>query len=767
VYGFDLGGRPAAVALPEFTERYLGKLDWEINDQHRASFTYQRTEEEGFSGTGANTFQSAYYATPQELNVYTGQLFSDWSDNFSTNFRVNYKENQREQLCNAGSNIGQFEIRLSEADLVGTAFEGFIDDGSADVDTVDAVTLIGGCDRFRQGNTFADDRLQIFGQGTYIKGDHAISFGAEFQDYNLDNLFAQRSVGLFRFDNLDQLENQTASRVQVQLPDSGDRNDILASWGFSQFSLFAGDSWQVSPTVRLDAGLRYETIIQDDEPTERTFFGDRFGFSNTENLDGLDTIMPRVSVDWQASDRTSVAAGFGLFGRGNPHAWVSNAFTPPVFFAQAFGVDNVDPTAGTPQELLDVITANDANAPGPIDVISPDFEMPTDWKASVRIDHNFDAEFGGLNLGSNWALSLQALYSATNKGFRWENLSQTQLNSALPTGVAPDGRPIYADLDDLDINNAIALTNFDAGQSLTLSASLAKQFDNGIDLFMSYTHQDIETVVPGGSSRGVSNFRGIFDFDRNNPTAGRSPFETEHAFKIDISYSDELIGDLTTEFNLFGQITSGQPFSYTFNTDRSNALFGRSGDGESPFDNDLLFVPTFSGNSILDPRVVVSSGFDEGAFASFVIDHGFEQVRSQETNSDASAWNRRFDFRFAQEIPFFNSQVEKFVGENSLKFELDIFNVANLLDSDWGKQRSGPNFDAFNIVTSDLVSVADVAANGVDGATALEDDAARGACFEQNACVYRFNRFNAPRTLSFDNDIASVYQIRAGIRYTF
>jgi outer membrane receptor for ferrienterochelin and colicin len=767
VYGFDLGGRPSSIALPESTERYLGKLDWEINNQHRASFTYQRVEENGFSGTGANNFQSAYYSTPQEADIFTGQLFSDWSENFTTNFRVNYKDNQREQLCNAGSDIGAFEIRLSEADLVGTAFEGFIADTDPAVNTRDAVTLNGGCDRFRQGNTFADDRLQVFGQGTYLKGDHAISFGAEWQDYNLDNLFAQRSTGLFRYDDLDQLQNQIASRVQVQLPDSGNREDIRAKWGFSTLALFAGDSWQAKPNLRLDAGVRYERIIQDDEPTERTFFENTYGFSNQENLDGLDLILPRFGLDWQASENTNVTAGFGLFGGGNPAVWVSNAFTPPVFFAQAFNVAGADPTAGTPQALLDVITANDANGPGPIDIISPDFKSPSDWKASVRVDHTFDAQWGGFNFGSDWNISLQALYAATNNGFRWENLAQTQLAAALPTGVAPDGRPIYADLDDLDINNAIALTNFDQGSSLTLSASLAKSFDNGIDLFLSYAHQDIETVVPGGSSRGVSNFRGIFGSDRNDPSAGRSPFETEHAFKMNLSYADELVGDLTTSFNLFAQVTSGEPFSYTFNTGRSNSLFGRSGDGESPFDNDNLFVPTISGNQILDPRVVVGSGFDQGAFAAFVRDQDLRTGRILDTNSDESTWNRRFDFRFSQEIPFFNSQMEKFVGDNSLKFVVDIFNVANLLDSDWGKQRSGPGFDAFNIVTSDLVTAADVAANGVDGATALTGDDARGACADQSSCLYRFNSFNAPRNISFDNDIASLYQIRVGVRYTF
>jgi hypothetical protein len=128
------------------------------------------------------------------------------------------------------------------------------------------------------------------------------------------------------------------------------------------------------------------------------------------------------------------------------------------------------------------------------------------------------------------------------------------------------GRPIYANLDDLDISNAIALTNFDEGASTTLSASLAKDYDNGLGFFVSYAFQDIEEVTPGTSSRGVSNFRAITDIDRNNPSVGTSSFQIEHAFKLNLSYEREIFGDLQSRFNLFGQVTSGSPFSYAFET---------------------------------------------------------------------------------------------------------------------------------------------------------------------------------------------------------
>ena len=344
-------------------------------------------------------------------------------------------------------------------------------------------------------------------------------------------------------------------------------------------------------------------------------------------------------------------------------------------------------------------------------------------------------------------------------------MAATQLAGSLPTGVAPDGRPIYADLDDLGVNNAIALTNFDAGESLTLTAALSKEYDNGLGFFASYAYQDIETVTPGTSSRGVSNFRALVDADFNNPSAGTAPFQTEHAFKLNLSYETEIFKGLESKFNLFGQMYSGEPFTYTFDVSSSNALFGRQGDGESPFDNNPLYVPAVSGGSISDPLVVVASSFQETNFVDYINARGIGQGINAK-NNDEGPWNQRWDFQWQQEIPFFKEAASKWVGDNKLNFVLDIQNVGNLLNDEWGTQFNGPGFDTLGIVQADLVSAADVAANGVDGATALTGDAPRTTCLSAGDCVYRFNDFDADPS-GFRNLTQSVYEIRIGLRYEF
>lgn len=746
--GFDMQGRPDTVSTPVTSERLLGKIDWNINEDHRASFTYQSTEETGTS-VGRQDFVSAWYDIPVELTAYSGQLYSDWTDNFSTQFRASFKEFTRGQICRAGSDQPHLEFRLNEADLAGSQFDGMITGSSQEF-------FVGGCDRFRHANEFADERLQLFGKGDYQVGDHLITFGGEYENYELYNLFVQSSNGRFIYNTLDDVRNNTPV-INYNNATTNDANDASAAFALEKYTAFVQDTWQIHPDLSVDLGLRYEYFVQDDTPPTDADIDALYGAGTTgENLDGRDLIMPRISARWTPTDNTTVTGGFGLFAGGEPKVWISNAFQGKTGSASQSGVAlaNLD----VPQNLLDAVAAQDGTV---IDVIANDFEIPADWKASIRVDHEFDANWFGLNLGEGYVASAQYLLTVPQNNFIWTNLAQTELAAALPTGVAPDGRTIYADLQALGISNLTELGNTDGSESHVFTVSLQKDFDFGAGFFVSYAYQDIEWLSEGGSSRGISNWRGITAVDRNNPEARTSFWEVEDSFKISLYYERDFIADLTTRFDVFGQIRSGVPYTLTYDVGSSNALFGRAGDFESPFDNNPLYIPMQGG----DPNVVFASGFDQDGFFDFVEQVGAPQGQIHDVNSATSTWNQQWDFRVQQELPGIPG-VGRFVGDNNFALVLDIINFPNLLNSDWGTQFGAASFGQLGIVEADLVSAADVAANGVDGATALTGDAPRTTCVSQGSCVYRYNEFD-PQPASDKNEFDSLYQIRVGIRYEF
>jgi hypothetical protein len=386
--------------------------------------------------------------------------------------------------------------------------------------------------------------------------------------------------------------------------------------------------------------------------------------------------------------------------------------------------------------------------------------MPSDWKASLRVDHEFDAKFGGLDLGDDWTFTAQYLYTTTQDGFLWRNVAQTELAATQPTGTAPDGRVIYADLDDLGIGNLTVLDNFDDGQAHTLTLALQKRFDNGFEMAVNYAYQDVEITTEGTSSRGISNWRGIQSTDRNFPGQEIAPFEIEHSFKFSLGYERDFLPGLTTRVDLFGRIFKSDPFTYTFDVSANNSLFGRAGLGEAPFDNAPVYIPTGPN----DPLVVYASGFDQAGFQDYVAGKGIEPGINTVRGNDGN-WNNIWDFQLQQELPGIPG-IDRFVGENNLKLVFIVDNFLNLLNDDWGKFTNGPSNNDQDIIDADLVTAADVAANGVDGAAALEGDAMRLACQNASDCVYRFNRFFAEE--SYDTSpTRSLYRIRLGIRMDF
>ena len=739
VYGYDPGGRPSSAATPTTSKRTLVKLDWNVDEGHRASFTYQRSRESETSAA-ADRFESAWIDIPVDLAAFTVQLFSDWSDVVSTTVRVNRKAFERGQNCRAPG-VGALEFDLDADDVAGTPLAGLL---SGNVD------LVAGCDRFRHANVYEDARLQVYGALDLLAGDHILRIGAEYESFDLFNLFMPGSNGRFVFSDYHAIVDRTARVDYVNVP-SNVAADGAADWGYGRTALFVQDTWQVARQIEVTAGLRYERFAQGDRPALSRTLADVYGVRTDRNLDGLDLVLPRLSFRWTGWPRTVVTGGIGRFAGGDPKVWTSNVFQVPTVFATRTTV-GVSPTF-VPAELQAAVAAG---SPVPIDAISPDFAVPSDWKASLRLEREFDLRFGGLDLGTDYTLTAQALFGWTGNAFLWTNLAQTQLPAALPAGTAPDGRPIYADLDDLGHLNLVALDNHGGGRSRILTAALAKRTEFGLDFQLSYAWQDVETVTEGLSSRGISNWRGIVDADRNRPSPRTSPHQVTHAFKLNLGY-ERTFGAFRLRADLFARAWTGERHTVTFDVDRTNALFGRAGAGESPYDNSPLYVPGRGG----DPAVVYGSEFDRDAFFAYLdandIDAGIHAAHSAD-----AGFNHLWDLRLRLDLPGIRA-LDRWVGENRVSLILDVENVLNLLNDDWGTYHAGPRFGQAAIVRADLVSAADVTAFGVDGAPALTGDAPRTACQVQRDCVFRYNSFLALPS-RFPSASRSVYRIRLGVR---
>ena len=99
-----------------------------------------------------------------------------------------------------------------------------------------------------------------------------------------------------------------------------------------------------------------------------------------------------------------------------------------------------------------------------------------------------------------------------------------------------------------------------------------------------------------------------------------------------------------------------------------------NGDGVSG--NDLMYIPVFGSDQV----VFRGGAAEEARFWEIVNAEGLAgyQGRAVGRNSGRSSWTNNFDLRVRQELPGFME------GHNA-EIVLDILNVGNLINKEWGR----------------------------------------------------------------------------------
>jgi len=648
VYNYEAGGTPAG--LPVEDEKILVKLDWNINEDHRASFIYNYND--GFkldqSDDWGMTLDSHFYESGAEMNSYAAALNSDWTDNFSTEVRIGHtKLENRQQSLDAASSFG--EVQISHG----------------------GTTIFLGPDDSRQSNEMNWDSTTFKLSGNYYLDDHTITAGYEYETLTAFNLFMQHTQGEFRFDSIDDYEAGLAARVYYN--NSAGTNvpsDASQEFTYGMHSFYIQDEYTFTDIdATLMFGFRYDTYTSDDKPRYNAKFEERYGYANNANFDGIDLFQPRVGFNWNVNDSLEVRAGFGLYSGGNPNVWLSNSYSNDGLVQiglQNRGVDlfNTPMTNGgtpgfeIPQDMYDTIQSTTIEGgDGSVNALDPNFDMPSEWKYSIGATYTTENEI---------VLSADVLYNQKVN-------SATIIDAGLKYSdeTAPDGRPMYEEI--AGRNSEYVLTNSGKdGSSTIVSLALSKSFDFGLDASFGYSYTKSEDANPMTSAVAGSNYGNLAVIDAINPAMATSNYEIPHRFTMNLSYGTEFIDGLVTRFSLFGQASEGQAYSYTF--DGSDGAYG---DSNWNGDRQLMYVPLEN-----DPNVVYADDFDKEAFDAFISAEGLARGKISGRNAQNADWHTTFDFKINQELPGLMD------GHKGNLFFI-IKNVGNLLNDDWGVMKQG------------------------------------------------------------------------------
>ena len=780
LYNYDVGEEVAS--LPNEDEKFLIRFDWNINDQHNAVLTYNFNDGFNINDSDSDSdefeFSNHYYERGAELNAYSGQLFSDWTDTFSTELRIGFSKLDNRQNTISDQRFGEVQIE-TYADVDG------------DGNFTQALVYLGGDDS-RQSNVLNYETFNLKLAGSWMLGDHTISAGYELEEYDIFNLFIQHSVGgEYRFDEsrtdfndnpvgcsrtgdpdgcIDQFENFSPDDIYYGNTPSLNPLDGAPTFKYGTNTVYLQDEFFLSQAdVTIVAGLRYDWYTSDDVPRENANFIARTGFSNATNFDGESLIQPRLGFTWGVSETLSVRGGVGLYSGGNPNVWLSNAYSNDGFSViQAressvsdlvedlnldplnnlttipLGVDGSgSPIYDAPQEIINFIQSQGQSGNSGVNGVDPNFKIPSNWKFSLGGTWMFDAG----PLGEGYVLNGDVVFS------RAEDSALYRDDTLIQFSEAPDGRPVYFQGDKSvagcasdpfgnvggcrrQFTSDFVLGNVsgDDAETLSISATLSKKHDWGLSWTFGYAFTESDDVSPMTSSVAFSNWvlAGVADY--NNPDLARSNYEIPHRFILRMSYEKDFFGDNTTRFSLFGQSNEGRPYSFTFD---DQEMFISQGFFFGSDDRSLLYMPT--GPS--DPLVVFDPGFDQAAFFAYAAANGLTGFGGGivPRNSIQSDWWTKFDLRVSQELPGFGE-------EHHANVYFTIENLGNLLNDDWGVlyERDFPR-------TAPIVEASYIDVNGT--ANDHSDD------------LYSFDAF-IPQSQS-RSATASLWAMRVGFNYNF
>lgn len=646
VYGVEPGDWNVSPTVED--EKILLKLDWNINDEHRAAFTYQYNEGNSTRNQSTSSrelrLSSHWYNRTEELNNYAFKLYSDWSDDLSTQLSLTYTDNPTTQ-----ASLSDFSDTVIQAD-------------SGDI----AI----GADHSRHANALRKKTFIMAFDADYLVGDHSISAGYQLKRLDIFNLFLQNTKGDYVFDSISDFENRIAERIIYKNATSLDQNDAAAEFVRDEHALYVHDEWQVSDDLTVDLGLRYERLSSNDKPEFNPQMFARTGFDNSENLDGLDIFLPRIGVNWDVSEELTLRGGVGRFAGGQPTVWISNAYSNPgigigdVFLNGTF--ENIDISG--PRAEDEATVANSLEFSG-TNFTDPNFEIPSDWRLQLAADYTFNIP----GLGDNFLFSAEYLYKKAENTAFWKDVTLFGDEDGF---TADGGRQIYNDAD--GSTRDIMLTNADVdGRSKIFSFVLNKSWDSGVSMMASYTNQDVTDSHPSGSATASSNFGFNPTINRNDAVVGRSIYETEHRIVLNLAYVTEFIDGYATNFNLFFERKSGKPvtlFADGRNTDTLSDPYGLLSPGTTS-DAFLPYIPTVN-----DTNVTFT---DEAARTEF-----FDTINGLGLSKYAGGylprgvyttpWVNTLDLSIRQEIPGF------YEGHKGiLSFTVD--NLLNALDHSKGK----------------------------------------------------------------------------------
>ncbi len=676
VYGYDPGNALGRQERTEESIKIFGRLDYNISDKHRLTLRHAFTRGEAVQlnrSRNFTVFSNGAILRESTTNSTVLELNSNFDNGMSNNLVAGYTS-VREPRTTPGDPFPRVTVRL---------------EGNA------SVAL--GAEAFSTVNQLDQDIFTLTNNFTLDRGKHTLTFGTHNEFYSIYNAFIGQAFGDYAFRNIDDWANGAATSFTAQYSRTDNPREG-AEFMAAQFGIYAQDEFSVSERLKLTYGVRFDMPVYFDNPLTNDDFNDSFigrdltGQNNSDLPKPVIMPSPRIGFNWDVSgDRsTQLRGGTGLFTSRFPFVWVSGAFTQNGILLdrnqQFVNADvSVYDELGNPVLPFEPDPNNqpqrdpEAFTPGGnITIVDENFRLPQVWRTNIGIDQAF---------GNGFIASVDAMYSMNLNSFRFTNINQAgpvgRLNGA-------DNRLVWASSGGdrrilPNYSEVVYVDNINEGYSWNVTAQIQKNFPFGLYASLAYSYTRSTDVFPGTSSQNQSNYYRVASVDGSNyASLANNPFDLRSRVTALVSYTKEYLQTASTTVSIFYNGQTGAPFSYVYGGRNGGDVNRSTFSGSLGNHFSLIYIPRHAGEINFVEAGGLSPEEQWNLFDAFINSDPYLRSRRgqyAERNGARAPFAHQIDVKILQDI-----FTDIGPNRNTLQLSLDIFNVANLINKDWGRQ---------------------------------------------------------------------------------
>ena len=661
-YGYDTGS-PTDYPGDIVNNKYLARLDWNINQNHHLAVRFNHTNNSRWTppsatsrdvgglsascvGISSMAFANSFYNQENKVTTFSGDLNSRFGQNISNQLLVTY------------SNID--DPRSSDSQIF--PMVDIMKDGDP------YMTL--GYEIFTYNNRVQNKILTINDNFTYYMGNHKLTAGFSFEHQKALNNYMRQGTGYYRYASMeDFMDGAAPIGVALTTGNNGEENPS-SQVVFNQIGLYVQDDWNITEKFKINYGIRFDNLIFQNEGAVRNdeLYAVDFGGRHVDT--GLWPksnwqISPRVGFVWDALGDKSlkVRGGTGLFAGRMPLVFFTNMPGQSGMMQTTYVTKDATAlsqfTGGMKTNVHDMetILKNYAQGMAYYAGVDPDFKMPQVWKTSIGIDYQVPVSFP-------MTLTGEFTYTKNINAVHLDNYNMKSPDDTWRHITGADNRLIYPAASEYQYTSkgTYVLTNNHKGHGWTASLQLQAEPIKNLFVSAAYTHtvnREV-TALPGSNAQSAWQYMHTV----NGPNAvevRNSGFVTPDRVIANISYKYG-----KDHFSLFYSGYSPSGYSYTYSNDIN-------GDGLS---YDLMYIPRD------DSEIKFVSDDDRIAFWNFVEQDDYLKNHKGEYADLYGArapWVHTFDFKWAHDF-------DLKIGNTSHKLQLiaNIENIGNLLKSSWG-----------------------------------------------------------------------------------